>query len=210
MYNIAGSAVASKAAKIVSIIFHPLLVPLYGMLIIFFAPTFFWYVPIKVKLLLLLVTATNTILIPVSLLPFFRHRNIISSWMIETRKDRTVPLITITLCYIVTSYIMIRLQIPVFIKAFILAVTFIVICITIINFWWKISIHSAGAGAILGLVIMLWVTMGVSLTWLIVPLLLFTGITLSSRLLLNSHNQAEVYAGLALGFSGIGLFILIF
>ena len=77
-------------AKIISIIFHPLFMPLYGMLIIFTAPTLFLYIPLKVKKILLLVITTNNILIPISLMPFFRYRNIISSWIIETRKERII------------------------------------------------------------------------------------------------------------------------
>ena len=38
-----------NAAKIISILFHPLLMPVYGLLVIFFAPTLFWYLPFRVK-----------------------------------------------------------------------------------------------------------------------------------------------------------------
>jgi hypothetical protein len=204
------SKTLTKTARVISVAFHPLLIPLYGMVIIFTAPTFFWYVPMRIKLTLLLIVMTNTVLIPVSLLPFFMHRNIIRSWFLETRKERIAPLITVSLCYILTSYIFVTLQIPVFIKAFILSASFIVICVTVINIWWRISVHSVGAGALLGVVLTLSLVMGVSLTWFILPVLLVTGMILASRLFLNSHNSLEVYSGFLCGFAGVSLLMLIF
>jgi hypothetical protein len=208
-YNYQNNAL-KKTARIISVAFHPLLMPLYGMMIIFTAPTFFWYVPLRIKLTLLLIVMTDTILIPVSLLPFFMHRNIIRSWFLETRKERIAPLITVSICYIVTSYIFVSLQIPIFIKAYIFSATFVVICVTVINIWWRISVHSVAAGALLGVVFMLSFVMGVSLTWFILPVLLVTGMILTSRLFLNSHNSLEVYSGFLCGFAGISLLILIF
>jgi hypothetical protein len=197
-------------AKIISIIFHPLFIPLYGMLIIFTAPTLFWYIPLKVKKILLLVITTNNILIPISLMPFFRYRNIISSWIIETRKERIIPLLTVSFFYSITSIIMFRLQIPGFLKAYIISTAILTIAVTIINFWWKISLHSVGAGALSGIVIVLSLNMMAPLTWFLIPAILITGLILSSRLKLNTHNPLEVYLGFLTGFAGMNLFMLLF
>ena len=197
-------------AKIISIIFHPLFIPLYGMLIIFTAPTLFWYIPLKVKKILLLVITTNNILIPISLMPFFRYRNIISSWIIETRKERIIPLLTVSFFYSITSIIMFRLQIPGFLKAYIISTAILTIAVTIINFWWKISLHSVGAGALAGIVIVLSLNMMAPLTWFLISVILITGLILSSRLKLNTHNPLEVYLGFLTGFAGMNLFMLLF
>jgi hypothetical protein len=183
---------------------------LYGMIIIFTAPTLFWYIPLKVKKILFLVIATNNILIPLSLMPFFRYRNIISSWLIETRKERIIPLLSVSFFYSITSVIMFRLQIPVFLKAYIFSTSFIAITVTIINFWWKISLHSVGAGILTGIVIVLSLKMMVPLTWFLIPVIIISGLILSSRLKLNSHNVSQVYLGFATGFAGMNLFMLLF
>jgi hypothetical protein len=210
MENNDSNIIQTNIAKIVSVIFNPLFMPLYGLLIIFIAPTLFWYIPFKVKKILFLVVATNNIFIPVTLLPFFRYRNIISSWIIETRKDRIVPLLTVSLFYIITSFIMFRLQIPAFLKAYMFSVTLIATILTIINLWWKISLYSAGAGVLAGIVIVLSVKMQVDLTWFLIPVILAGGIILASRLRLNSHNSSEVYLGFLTGFAGMVLFMLLF
>jgi hypothetical protein len=197
-------------AKVISVIFHPLFMPLYGMIIIFTAPTLFWYIPFKVKKILLFVVATNNVLIPVSLMPFFRYRNIISSWAIETRKERRIPLLAVSFFYSITSFILFRLQIPLFIKSFIFATAVLAITVSVVNFWWKISLHSVGAGALAGLVIVLSLNMMVPLTWFLIPVLLISGLILSSRLRLNTHNPPEVYLGFITGIIGMYLLMLLF
>ena len=199
-----------KTAKVISVVFHPLFIPLYGMLIIFLAPTLFWYLPFNVKKILLLVVLCNNILIPVSLMPFFRYRNIISSWIIEARKERIIPLLTVSFFYSVTSVIMFRLQVPLFLKAYTFSISFIALTVTIINFWWKISLHSVGAGVLVGTVLVLSLKMMVPLTWFLIPAILAGGLILSSRLKLNSQNVSNAYLGFVAGFAGMNFFMLFF
>jgi hypothetical protein len=210
MENTGRDKLQINIAKFVSVVFNPLFLPLYGLLIVFTAPTIFWYIPLKVKKILFLVVATNNILVPVTLMPFFRYRNIISSWIIETRKDRRIPLIFLSLFYFLTSFIFIRLQIPLFIKGYMFSITLITIVLTVINFWWKISLYSAGAGTLIGIVLVLSLKTLVPLTWFLIPAILVSGLILTSRLLLNVHNNSEVYLGFFTGFAGMFLFMQLF
>ena len=197
-------------AKAVTVLFHPLFMPLYGLLIIFAAPTLFWYLPFKLKRILLLIILVNNVLIPVSLLPFFRYRNIINSFVMEDRKERIVPLLIISLLYTVTSYVMFRLQIPLFLKTYFYSISFVAVLLLLLTLWHKVSIHAASAGAMIGTVIVLSLKMSVSLTWFLIPAILIGGIILSSRLRLNSHNSFQVYLGFISGLAGISLFMLFF
>ena len=197
-------------AKVISLLFHPLFMPLYGIIIIFSAPTLLGYLPLAVKKILFFVILVNNVMIPLTLLPFFRFRNVISSYAIEDRKERIIPMLATTLLYSVTSVIIYRFQIPVFLKTFIIATAFLALAATIITFWWKISVHSAGIGALVALVFFLSVKMYATLTWYFIGVILTGGVVLSSRLKLNSHNPAQVWAGFALGLLGIVLFMLVF
>ncbi|MGA2405733.1 MAG: hypothetical protein ABSF81_03165 [Bacteroidales bacterium] len=197
-------------AKIISVIFHPLLMPVYGMAIIFSAPTLFGYLPFTVKKLLFLIMLVNNVLLPLSLLPFFFHRNIISSWSISERKERNIPLIITTILYCATSYIIFRFPIPVFLKSFIFATAFLSLIVTVINFWWKISLHSVGAGALIALVLILSLKMFTPLMWYLIMAILAGGLVLSSRLKLNFHNPQQVWIGIFTGFLGLILFMMFF
>jgi hypothetical protein len=204
------SDIKTVIAKLVSYIFHPLLVPLYGLLVIFTAPTVFRYIPIRIKEILFFIVLINNILIPVTLMPFFRYRNLISSWMIATRSERTIPLFIISLLYLITSFIMFRLQIPAFLKAYSYSLSLMILILFLVNMWWKISVYSAGAGVMTGLVLALSLKMNTGVPLIFISVLLASGIVLSSRLKLNSHNSWEVYSGFLTGVIVIAGFILIF
>ena len=199
-----------KPAKIISIVFHPLLMPVYGMAIIFSAPTLLGYLPFNVKKLLLLIMLVNNILLPLSFLPFFIHRNIITSWAITERKERNIPLIITTILYCITSFIIFRLPIPLFLKSFIFASAFLSFMITLINLWWKISLHSVGAGALIGLVLMLSLKMLTPLDWYLISVKIAGGLILSSRLKLNLHSPQQVWVGLFAGFFGLTASMMLF
>lgn len=202
--------IIDKLAKINSIIFHPLFIPVYGMIIIFSAPTLFGYLPFTVKKLLLLIVLINNVLLPVSLLPFFRYKNLISSWTINNRIERNIPLIISSILYSLTSFIIFRLPIPIFLKSFILSVFILSVILTLINFWWKISLHSTGVGALISLVIILAFKMYTPLVWYLISVIIIAGIVLSSRLRLNTHSPLQVWLGFLTGFLGLSLFMLIF
>jgi hypothetical protein len=197
-------------AKIITIIFHPVLMPVYGMAIIFSAPTLLGYLPFNIKKLLLLIILVNNILLPVSLMVFFMQRNIISSWSISERKERNIPLIVITVLYGTTSFIVFNFPIPLFLKSFIFGTAFLSLIVTLVNFWWKISIHSVGAGALIGLVMALSLKMLTPLEWHLILTLIIAGLVLSSRLKLNHHSPLQVWAGLFTGFFGLIFFMMHF
>ena len=199
-----------KPAKIISVIFHPLFMPVYGMAIIFSAPTLYGYLPFEVKKLLFLIVLINNVILPLSLLPFLKYRNIISSWTVENRRERIIPLLITTLLYASTSFIVMKFPIPVFLKSFIFAAFFVSLAITVINFWWKISIHSAGAGALSALVLILSLKMYSSLVWYLIMVIIAGGLILSSRLKLNSHSPQEVWLGFLTGSMGLGFFMWFF
>jgi hypothetical protein len=198
------------AAKIISLIFNPLLMPVYGLLLIFSAPTIYGYLPFDVKKLLLLIVLINNVLLPVSLLPFFRYRNIISSWTIEKRIERNIPLIITTFFYLITSFIIYRLPVPVFLKSYLIAVFVLSLAVTVVNFWWKISIHSVGSGALTALVCILSLRMYSPLVWYLIVVIIVSGIILSSRLKLNLHNPLQIWLSFLAGFLGLYLSMQVF
>ena len=180
--------------------------PLYGMVIIFSAPTLFGYLPFSLKKLLFLIMLVNNVLLPFSLLPFFIHRQIISSWTLSERKDRNIPLILTTLLYGTTSYIVFKFPIPFFFKSFIFATAILSLLVTVINFRWKISLHSVGAGALIAIVLILSVKMLAPMEWYLIAAIIAAGLTLSSRLMLNQHNPQQVWVGLVHGIFRISFF----
>jgi hypothetical protein len=201
---------SEKIARTISILFHPVLMPVYGMIIIVTAPTLYNYIPFDVKKLLVLIMLINNVLLPLSLIPFFIHRHMISSWDITERKERNIPLILSSILYMITTYIFFRFPVPYFLKTYLIGVTLISLISMIVNFWWKISLHSVAAGTILALVLVLSFKMYTPLIWFLVPVMIGGGLIMSSRLRLNLHNPAEVWTGYLTGIAAFSLVSMLF
>jgi len=196
----------NKAAKTISVIFHPILIPLYGLILIFSVPTIYSYLSLPVKKILILTMLVNNIVLPLSLLIFLKMRNHISSWEMESRKERMLPLFFTTILYAITSYLVINYPVPNFIKTYFIGIFFVASSITVINNWWKISIHAAGAGMLTALMLMLSFQMYHIMLLPLMATITIAGLILSSRLRLNFHTPAQVWIGFLLGF--VELYIL--
>ena len=190
----------NKVAKIISVIFHPVFVPLFGLILIFSAPTVYSYLPLPAKGMLFIIVLINNIVFPLILLVFFKAINHNLSWKMETRRERMFPLVFVTILYAITSYIIIRYPVSAFIKIYFTGIFFIVFLITIINNWWKISIHAAGAGVLTALVLILSFRMYNVTILPLIMVIIIAGLILSSRLRLNSNTHAQTWFGFLLGF----------
>ena len=200
---------SDKLARTLSVIFHPYLMPVYGLLIIFMAPTLYNYLPSTVKKLIIFIVLINNVLLPLSLIPFFMHNNLIRSWFMNERSDRIIPLIICTILYFLTTYIISRFQVPNLLKLFFLAIACLSLTATLINFWWKISLYAIGAGAIIALVMVLSFKMYTPLLWYLIPSILVAGLILSARLQLDLHNPGQVWAGFLTGFLGFAAIVML-
>ncbi|MBN1108002.1 MAG: hypothetical protein JXA55_04505, partial [Bacteroidales bacterium] len=209
MESPSANSLTDRLAAIISVVFHPLLMPLYGLLIVFSTPTLFGYLPFVQKKFIVFILATNNILLPFSMLPYLKWRKVISSWTIDNRSERVTPLALTTFFYFVSVYVVMKFTIPGFIKALFIASALISLAVTVINFWWKISIHSVGAGSLTSMVLILSLTMHTPLIPLIIAAILVSGFILSSRLWLQQHSPAEVWSGYLLGFTSMALILIV-
>jgi hypothetical protein len=190
----------NKTAKIISGVFHPIFIPLYGLTLIFSTPTIYSYLSFPMKKLLFLTVLVNNVALPLILLAFLKVRNHISSWEMENRSERMLPLFLVTILYALTSYIVIKYPAPNFIKTYFIGIFFVASSITVINNWWKISIHAAASGALTALMLMLSFRMFHVVILPLMAIITAAGLTLSSRLRLNSHTPAQAWIGFLLGF----------
>ena len=194
----------NKAAKIISVIFHPVFMPLYGLVLIFSTPTIYSYVSLQAKKLLLLIVLINNVVMPIILFVFLKVRNYVLTWEMESRKERMFPLFFATILYAITTYVILKYPVPVFIKTYFVGIFFVAATLTVINNWWKISIHAAASGAITALMLMLSFRMYHITILPLAATIAVAGLILSSRLRLNFHSPAQVWFGFLLGFMMLG------
>ena len=197
-------------AKTLSILFHPLLMPSLGVMIIFYSGSYVSFLPSDVKKIILLVVGANTLGLPLIMMPLFIQFKVINSFAMETNKERILPLTFTLIPYILSVYFLIKLPIPFIITSFMLGATIAVALCLIISYWWKISIHLVGIGGIIGFLISFSIRLYTNILPLLIICIVAAGLLASARLFLKAHKPSQVFLGFLLGFFIMLITTLIF
>lgn len=197
-------------AKIISIIFHPLFMPVYGIVILLYiSGTFLTYLPGMVKRIVFIIIAVNTIILPLSVVPFYISQKVIKSIHMETSRERIIPLTMNSIFFYLAFYLLNKLQVPDLIKMYILASFSVVVVTLLISLKWKISIHMIGIGGLTGAIISISWHLGVDMKGIWMGLILCSGLIGFARLELNIHTPAQVYSGFFTGLIVAGSVLLV-
>lgn len=188
-------------ARGLSILFHPVLMPLYGLLILFNSNSIYQYLSLPAKKVILIIVVLGTIILPLTFVPFYIFQKIIKNVQMENRKERLIPFFVTFILYVFCYYLLIRLNAPEIktIINFILVGAISTILLFGLSFKWKISAHMTGIGALLGSLIAFSFILKVNLEFYIVILILISGFLGFARLTLDSHKPFEIYTGWFLG-----------
>jgi membrane-associated phospholipid phosphatase len=206
------------SAKIISVIFHPLLVLTYMLLLLLIVNPYLFGVNSvgdKGSIRLILTVFFSTFLIPAFAIFMMWRLKLISSLHMSDKQDRIGPFIATGVFYLwVFRSVMEDSNIP---TAFIIAVlgtTMGLFICFLINLFFKISLHATGMGGLIGMVlIIMWLysygsftlhlpfigASEISINFVLILCILLAGIVGSSRLFLRAHTPRELYAGFALG-----------
>ena len=197
-----------KLARIISIIFHPLIMPAIGMLIIFNTGSYLSFMPFEGKRLIMLIVVTGTILFPLSIIPFFLYYKWVGKAEMTNYRERILPLLFTVIMYYLTYYMLHRIPVPVLIQTFMLGASSSVFLNLVINLKWKISSHMIGIGGITGLIVALYINLQIDVSLFLVLSILLSGVIGFSRLYLNAHTPLQVYLGYLTGFLTIFLVVV--
>ncbi|WP_337042582.1 hypothetical protein [Emticicia sp. 17c] len=194
----------TRLASFLSVALHPLLMPTFLFVILFFlapiplgveglAPTFKWVV--------LGFVFIYTFAIPAYIIYMLKRWGIISSLNLSYLPERRIPYFLTAAIYAVLGYFLYNKNSSLFACAYILwSITLVILFVAIISLWWQISAHAAGIGGIIGALAGIMIKFGE--TGLFIPLLcsmVLAGYVLSARLQLNAHTPRQAWAGLILG-----------
>ena len=201
----------TKFANVVSYIFHPLLMPTYSLMILFYIKSYLSFaIPYQAKIAIVAIIFFNTAMMPVLVFLFMKLRNIISSLRMEERKERILPFIVTAVFYFGTYFILRKFHLPPIIYYLIFGSACLIIIALTINFWWKISIHMIGIGGLTGALTCIAYYLSVNPGILVAFTVLIAGFIGFARLKLNAHTPLQVYGGYITGvFFMVGLFLLI-
>lgn len=202
----------NKLATLLSTVFHPLLMPTYGIAIALYTSYMCIFGDRLLGIVIVGVLLTTCILPSLGIYILYKLGHI-SDFRLHERTERTIPYLINFACYVACYLYLYRFGIPGWIIAFIAGAIVALIISLFINRYWKISAHMVAAGSMVTLVFLM-SFYGLMLTPYILPLqiasVLLAGAIGSSRILLKRHTLGQVGAGFALGILCCGSMFFIF
>ena len=188
-----------KISTGISWVLHPFLLPIYMMALLLTMTTFAHYFP-NVKFYLLWVVALYAVIIPALSLGVLRSLGRISDYRVDDRRERMLPLLIGALCYILCAVTVAKIPSAVFLRKFMLAAACCELLCLGVSFYWKISLHLTGMGAVVALLVVMNVVGVGNMMVPLVAAVLCAGALASARLYLGCHNGRQVLAGFCGGF----------
>jgi membrane-associated phospholipid phosphatase len=188
-----------RIAQVLSIIFHPLWMPLVIYLTVRSVDPYYIGSMAGDRFVFLLL-GINIVAPALSMLIMIRY-GMLSSIELRDRKERFGPYMLV-IFYYVLSYVMLRwkgVYLPETVYSFFISVVISLIVSMLINSFWKISVHMLAQGGVFGTLL------GVNIIDpnmdILFPTLslLMAGATGFSRVYLDAHTPGQVYAGFCLG-----------
>lgn len=190
----------TRIARFFSLIFHPLLMPTYGFLLIFITHNYIaTFTPFNLKLVILAITFAFTFILPSVNAFILLKMGRINSLEMETPKERIIPYISTSMYFFALFYLFSTAEFPPVFLILILGAAISIVITWIINFKWKISAHAIGIGGIIGAILGMSLRLMIDLRLVLMIVILMAGCVGFARLKLNAHSPAQVYTGFLLG-----------
>lgn len=202
----------NRIANFFSYVFHPVFMPMYGLLLLMYSPatsyglinTSLYHLSAEIKYVFIGFFAILTIVAPILSIMVLRKNQFIQSIHMHTKEERTYTLILISVYYII-MYLYTKFQIysvikiP-FIMPFIFGFTLSVLIALIINKFTKISLHSLGIFGTAGALTAYYQSQLIFDMNLLILVLILAGLLSSFRLFLKAHNLTQVFLGGLVGY----------
>lgn len=190
-----------KIPKIISLIFHPLLIPSYLFISVFNMNSYVsLLIPTTAKFLIFSLVFIATFLFPLLIILIMKRRGLIKSLQMESKEERVYPFLLTGIFFFLSYYMLKQIQISEVFHLFLLGITILVFLSLLINFFSKISIHMVGIGGIAGALTGISIRINLDLVLLISFTILLAGFIGFARLKLKSHQPIQIYTGYLLGF----------
>lgn len=188
------------AARLVSIVFHPLFIPVYLSAFLIYINPIFPAFDAGDKLLLLIRFIVMYSVFPLATILLAKALGFVQTIFLKTQRDRIIPYVACGVYYFWMWYVLHNQ--PQFGNEVVLLALAIFLASSgglLANSYLKISMHAISVGVMVTYMILLGFLLPVSLGFYISVALLIAGAVCTARLLNSDHHPAEVYLGLIIG-----------
>lgn len=194
--------------KIISTLFHPIVMPTIGIMLYFLVTT--KQIEPYQKLLAILIIFGTTYFTPLVLLFILKSLKKIDSYQLKKRKERKLPLAIMVVLFYTLGNLFKRILILEEISLLFHATSLgLITTYFLLNFSIKSSIHLLSIGISCGFFMTVALKSDESYMLIIIINFLIAGLLGSARLHLKAHSPKEVYVGLLIGISTVfGMYII--
>ncbi len=184
----------NKFAQFLSYLFHPLFLPLIVTFLFFNRllmsnPVFGW--------IIYGIIFFNTLLLPYFFYHYIQRKNTLKPN--GEKKTIILSLVFNLYCYTLVAALLKYFGLGVYMESFFFSIAVITLVALVVNFFWKISLHLLGIGGVVGFVLSYIFFFNVNILTVFVIVLFISGLVAASRLRLNAHTPAQIYAGFLVG-----------
>lgn len=187
---------------ILSVVLQPLVIPslVFG-LALFVVPEA-TSIPESLKNRLFYLVALSTLVIPMITIFGLRLSGTLKSIHMAELKDRGIPFTVTSIYYILTVYFLYQQrQFDPILWKVLGIITFAIVVLTLVTFFWKMSAHMTGMGGLIAAVLVLGLKFPTfQPLYPLLGSLVLTGLVGTVRLYLEAHKPVEIYVGLIFGF----------
>lgn len=188
--------------QIISIVFHPVFMPLFAVFILFRTESRIGYMQDIVKNYIYGLITISLVLIPLIVVLAMHSLKLISSVYMEKSEERVFPLLILSLSAFVSYYFFSKGSVvPNIIVYFIFSVALNALVAGVISKFWKISTHMIGIGGVLAFIVLTAVIYWIDIQYIFILLVLASGIVAYARLKLQQHSATQIYLGFLTGIS---------
>ncbi len=190
------------AARAVSIMFHPLIVPTYVAALILFGGHTIWsiFLPLHTRIVLVWYVLVATAIIPLAVMPILKSAKLIESYSLITARDRVIPMLFMAVCYMSAMFVLSDKAGVDAARRFFLGPAIIMVLLTVITSRWKISTHTTAPGAAAALFLAITNAGYGVMTGGVLFTIVIAGLLGSARIATGQHTLSQVTVGFLLGF----------
>ena len=194
-------------AKIISTIFHPLLVPTYALLLLINLQTHsILALPEDFRYIIVAFVFLTTFVLPSLIIFILLKFGRIKSLEMKSQQERVLPMLIISVAFYGTYYLLKQSSITGLMSLFMVGATMLVLITLIINYITKISLHMTAWGGLFGTFLGFAISFHYNLMLILFLIILLVGIIATARLKLDAHTPFQIYSGFLLG-TGVMLFL---
>ncbi len=214
------SVILRGLAYLLSVVFHPLLVPTYMLILLLLVNPYLFGIngigEPEGRLVILLVFL-YTFFLPAMAIVVMRYLGLVSSFQMRDKTERIGPYLLTGILYLWVYYNFRQNgQVPTAFTAFMLGTVIALFLAFFINIFTKISTHAVGMGGLVGMVIITMLLFSyntfnldlgflgnynVTIGTVLLTVILAAGMVGSARLLLQAHDPLDLYGGYLVGFT---------